>query len=111
MDDLPNLIPGFTDQNVQEPDRPHDLRVPAPQNGELYILFEEELLAFPVTLQYSLNPEYDPQNGKGGCGNIIFLIPLLLISEHPYICLIPLLFPIGIGLFWLSKPRNKTISQ
>jgi hypothetical protein len=42
--------------------RPHDVEMPAPQQAELLIVSEDDLIRVPISIAYALNPEYDPEN-------------------------------------------------
>jgi hypothetical protein len=108
MKKLQNLLPGMTDYNSNASERPSDIETPALQYSEIFVFFEEELLSFPVTLDYSLNSEYEPTNGLGGCGSIIFLLPILFVTSNPLICLIPILLIVGYNFVSVYKKQPKS---
>lgn len=113
INELQNFLTDFTDHNIQAPERPPNVDIPAPQSDHLYILYEEQLISVPITLSYSLNPDYNPRNGVDGCGNMIFLMPLFLISagiewgvSNGVLICGSFLGVVGIIYFWKLKNKN-----
>ncbi|HEY0602159.1 MAG TPA: hypothetical protein VGD58_04565 [Herpetosiphonaceae bacterium] len=108
---LYQLAPDLPNMNRRADNRPPDVPIPHNQHGSMRVMYDDAIMSIPVTVTYSLNPNYDPYryydatHSPCGFGRAVYLLYALVIAST-----------LGLFLgFWLlfkitKQPRlnNKT---